>query len=84
MTRLMKRAAVVFVIVFAAAQLVRSEHSNPGIDPSHTLRAQLGSVSGLVTVVDRAPDIETISAAAPRTTKMRPCHDSNNSRREGE
>jgi hypothetical protein len=54
MRRLLKRAAVAFVIVFAAAQLVRSEHANPAIDPSHTLRAQLGSDSGLVTIVDRA------------------------------
>src|SRR5688572_3211202 len=54
MRRLLKRAAVAFVIVFAAAQLVRSEHTNPATDPSHTLRAQLGSGSGVVTVVDRA------------------------------
>jgi len=54
MTKLMKRAAFAFVIVFAAAQLVRSEHSNPATDPTHTLRAQLGSDSGLVTVVDHA------------------------------
>jgi hypothetical protein len=54
MTRLLKRAAIAFVIVFAAAQLVRSEHANPAIDPAHTLRAQLGSDSGLVTIVDRA------------------------------
>ena len=39
MRRLLKRAAVAFVIVFAAAQLVRSERANPAIDPTHTLRA---------------------------------------------
>jgi hypothetical protein len=50
----MKRAAIAFVIIFAAAQLVRSEHTNPAIDPTHTLRAQFGSDSALVTVVDRA------------------------------
>ena len=54
MRRLLKRAGVAFAIVFAAAQLVRSEHTNPATDPSHTLRAQLGSASGVVTVVDRA------------------------------
>ena len=54
MRKLLKRAAVAFVIVFAAAQLVRSEHSNPATNSSHTLRAQFGSTSGLVTVVDRA------------------------------
>jgi hypothetical protein len=54
MTRLMKRAAIGFVIVFAAAQLVRSEHANPATDPADTLGAQLGYDSGLVTIVDRA------------------------------
>jgi hypothetical protein len=54
MRRLLTRAAVAFVIVFAAAQLVRSEHTNPATDPSHTLRAHLGSTSGVVRVVDRA------------------------------
>jgi hypothetical protein len=33
MRRLLKRAAVAFVIVSAAAQLVRSEHTNPPTDP---------------------------------------------------
>ena len=54
MRRLLKRTAIAFVIVFAAAQLVRSEHSNPATDSSQTLRAQIGSASGLVMVVDRA------------------------------
>ena len=54
MRRLLKRAAVAFVIVFAAAQLVRTQHTNPATDPSHTLGAQVGSASGVVTVVDRA------------------------------
>ncbi len=54
MKRLLKRAAVVFVIVFAAAQLVRSEHTNPATNASHTLRAQFGSASSVVTIVDRA------------------------------
>ena len=53
MRRLLKRAAVAFVIVFAAAQLVRSEHTNPATDATHTLRAQLGSASGVVTVMAR-------------------------------
>lgn len=54
MRKLPKRAAVAFVIVFAAAQLVRFEHSNPAMDGSHMLRAPIGSVSGLVPIVDRA------------------------------
>jgi hypothetical protein len=52
--KLLKRAAVAFIIVFAVAQLVRSEHSNPPTDSTRTLRAHVGSASALVTVVDRA------------------------------
>jgi len=54
MRKLLKRAGVAFVIVFAVAQLVRSGHSNPPIDSTHTLRAHVGSASALVRVVDRA------------------------------
>jgi len=54
MPRLLKRAAVVFVIVVVAAQFVRPSHTNPPTDVSRTLRAHIGSASGLVMVVDRA------------------------------
>ena len=54
MSRLLKRAAIVFVIVLAAAQFVRSEHTKPATDVSHTLTAQVGSSSALVGIVNRA------------------------------
>jgi heme-binding protein len=58
MSRLLKRAAIVFVAVFvavfAAAQLVRPEHTNPTTDVSRTIQARLGAASELATVLDRA------------------------------
>ena len=54
MSRRLKQAAVVFVVVFVAAQLVRPERVNPPTDPSRTIAAHLGSSSGVVTVLERA------------------------------
>src|SRR5262245_11181955 len=54
MSRRLKQAAVVFVVVFAAAQLVRPEHANPATDPTRTIRAHMGGASGLPAVLDRA------------------------------
>jgi len=50
----LKQAAVVFVVVFAAAQLVRPERANPATDISRTIQAHVGTASGLVAVLDRA------------------------------
>jgi hypothetical protein len=52
-TRL-KQAAVVFIIVFAAAQFVRPERANPATDARRTIQAHVGTASGLVAVLDRA------------------------------
>jgi heme-binding protein len=54
MSRGLKRAAVAFVLVFAAAQLVRPARANPPIDASRTLQAQVGTANELVAVLDRA------------------------------
>jgi hypothetical protein len=54
MSRRLKQAAVVFVVVFAAAQLVRPERANPVTDASRTIQAHRGTPSGLVAVLDRA------------------------------
>lgn len=48
--------AVVLVLVFAAAQLVRPERTNPPIDASRTIQARLGASSPPVAVLDRACD----------------------------
>jgi heme-binding protein len=54
MSRRLKQVAVAFVVVFAAAQLVRPEHANPATDPTRTIQAHVGAASGLVPVLDRA------------------------------
>lgn len=53
MNRRLKQAAVVFVVVFAAAQLVRPARTNPPIDANRTLQARMGTASGLGAVLDR-------------------------------
>jgi heme-binding protein len=54
MSRRLKQAAVVFVVVFVAAQLVRPERANPASDVSRTIQARVGTANGLATVLDRA------------------------------
>jgi Haem-binding domain len=54
MSRRLKQAAVVFVIVFAAAQLVRPQRTNPATDASRTIHALVGTSSGLTAVLDRS------------------------------
>jgi len=54
MSTRLRRAAVVFIVVFAAAQLVRPERTNPPTDVSRTIQAQAGTPSGLAAVLDRS------------------------------
>jgi Haem-binding domain len=54
MSRPLKQAAVVVVIIFAAAQLVRPERASPPINASGTIQARVGTVSGLVSVLGRS------------------------------
>jgi hypothetical protein len=54
MSRRLKQAAVVFVVVFAAAQFVRPERANPATDINRTIQAQVGTASGLAAVLDRS------------------------------
>ena len=51
MSRQAKWAAVVFVVVGAAAQLIRPQRANPPTDASRTIQAQVGTTSGLVAVL---------------------------------
>jgi hypothetical protein len=53
-SRRLKLAAIVIVVVFAAAQLVRPERTNPATDLSRTVQAHIGTTSGLVPVLDRS------------------------------
>ena len=54
MPRRVKQAFVVFVVAFAAAQLVRPTRANPATDPSRTIQAHVGKTNGLAAVLDRS------------------------------
>ena len=54
MDRRLKQAVGVFVVIVAAAQLIRPDTSNPPTDASHTIQAHMGFDSGLVAVLDRS------------------------------
>jgi hypothetical protein len=72
-SRRLKQAAVVFVIVFAAAQLVRPERANPATDLSRTIQAHVGTASGLVAVLDRAcSDCHSNATVWPWYTQIAP------------
>jgi len=53
-SRRLKQAATVIVVVFAAAQLVRPDRTNPPTDSSRTIQAQAGTATGLAAVLDRS------------------------------
>ena len=54
MSRRLKQAAVVFLVIFAVAQLIRPDRTNPPTDTSRTLQTQVGTASGLAAVLDRS------------------------------
>ena len=54
MSKRLKQAAVLFVVVLFAAQLIRPERANPAIDSSRTIQAHLGASSPLAAVLDRS------------------------------
>ena len=54
MIRRLRQAALVFIVVFAAAQLVRPERANPPVDPGRTIQAHMGTTSGIAAVLDRS------------------------------
>ena len=54
MSRRLRRAASVVVIIFAAAQLVRPGRENPPTDATRTFQAHAGTATDLAAVLDRA------------------------------
>ena len=54
MRRRVKQVAVVFVIAFAAAQLIRPERANPITDADRTIQAHVGTTRELAAVLDRS------------------------------
>lgn len=73
MRKQLKQAAVAFVVVFAAAQLVRPERVNPPTDLNHTIQARMGTTSGVAAVVDRTcRDCHTNATVWPVYTQVAP------------
>ncbi len=73
MSRRLKQAAVLLVVIFAAAQLVRPDRTNPPTDASRTIQAQTGTTSELVGVLDRAcGDCHSNRTAWPRYMRIAP------------
>jgi hypothetical protein len=73
MSSRLKQAAVVFIVVFAAAQLVRPDRTNPPTDIHRTIQAHPEAGSGLVAVLDRAcRDCHTNGTVWPSYTQVAP------------
>jgi hypothetical protein len=54
MSRRLKQAAVVFVVLLAAAQFIRPDRTNQATDEGRMIGAQVGTRSELVAVLNRA------------------------------
>jgi len=52
--KLLPKIAIGVVVLFAAAQVVRPERTNPPIDPARAIQAQAGITPQFVAVLDRA------------------------------
>ena len=73
MSRRLKEAAVIFVVVLAAAQFIRPDRTNPATDISRTIEAHVGAGSELVAVLDRAcSDCHSNSTVWPWYTEIAP------------
>jgi hypothetical protein len=73
MSRRLKQAAIVLVVFFAAAQLVRPERANPATDATRTIQAQLGTTSELAAVLDRScRDCHSNNTVWPWYTQIAP------------
>jgi heme-binding protein len=53
MSRRLKQAAIVFAVLFAAAQLIRPSHESPPTDPARTIHAH-EATKGLAAVLARS------------------------------
>lgn len=54
MSRRLKQAVVVVIVVFAAAQFIRPSQTNPPTDPSRTIQTHVGNDAALIAVLDRS------------------------------
>ena len=72
MRKRLGQLAVVIVVVFAAAQLVRPDRANPSIDASRTIQAQAGTAS-VADVVNRScRDCHTNATVWPNSASVAP------------
>ena len=73
MKRRLRQAVIVVVVVFAAAQLVRPERANPLTDTSQTIRAHVGTASGLAAILNRScSDCHSNATRWPWYTEIAP------------
>ena len=73
MSRRLKQAAIVLVVVFAAAQLVRPGRANPPTDANRAIQAHMPTGSGLVAVLDRScRDCHSNNTVWPWYTQVAP------------
>jgi hypothetical protein len=73
MKRRLRQGALVLVVAFAAAQLVRPQRANPPIDPARTIRAHVSPSSRLPAVLDRAcSDCHSNATVWPWYTQVAP------------
>jgi heme-binding protein len=73
MSKRLRQAAVVFIVVFAAAQLIRPERANPATDAARTIQAHAGTTRELVAVLDRScRDCHSNNTVWPWYTQIAP------------
>jgi len=72
-SRRLKQAAIVLIVLFAAAQVVRPGRANPPTDPSRTIRAHAGMAAGVADVLDRScGDCHSNATVWPWYTEIAP------------
>jgi Haem-binding domain len=73
MRRRLRQVAVILVVLFAAAQLIRPARANPPTDPRRTIGAQVGTASPLMSVLDRScRDCHSNATVWPWYTEVAP------------
>ena len=73
MSRRLKQAIAVFLVVFAAAQFLRPGRANPPTDANRTIQAHAGTPDDLVAVLDRScRDCHSNDTAWPWYTQVAP------------
>jgi hypothetical protein len=73
MSKRLKHVVAAVIVVFAAAQIVRPERTNPATDARRTIQSQLGPASKLAAVLDRScRDCHSNETVWPWYTRVAP------------